>query len=428
MFTIQNCLIVISALILFVLYLKKKFELFLIISSLGLVIMPPFYVTHVTKIPFHYFYSFIVIALSLIRMDLQIIKKDKIYYLLFSTVLYLFSFFNTFLFINKYDAFPYLSIISFFLQLIVYNFLLNTLHKAPRKMVESIIFIYVLLLNLINATTSLIQFFGGGVEVFFNLYYSSTINPLLSVVKTGFFTRGFGLFPSPVYYGFNILMSFALLKSTEETIDKRKYYFALLLIIINVILSLSKLAILGFSLSYLFGIFIYLKKQRTRIRIKETFAFILLIACFFILLPKVIDILEENRFPASYYFNIDRIIEQSMDRYTQESRIFVFSETYSAIINNPLGSGYGRLFNEFLGDSDYITILKISGLHGLALYLVFLLYNSITILKTKSHYLLLIIIGFFFSGFALSVANSHGSLFYWAVLSTLLEYATKSRA
>lgn len=278
---------------------------------------------------------------------------------------------------------------------------------------NQLIFLFVFFLNLLNLLASGFQLLIGNPAFFYNLYAKDSLGVLEKFVVLGRFSRGFGLYGSPVNYGVEILMSFSFALYLYHKSNKKGTLFLLVLVVLNAFLALSKTAIFGIPLLLCLSLFLTAisTKKLNRIVLKRTLYFTLMIAMIITFSGFIIDYLDNKGFYASYYFNIEIIMKGIETRYSENAT--ALGETYRVISQYPFGSGFGSVRGEFIGDSDFVVLSKTAGNFGFLVYFLFIFYNF-TILVRKKSYLLVVFSSFILGGLGLpNLISSNILFFFW---------------
>jgi len=110
-------------------------------------------------------------------------------------------------------------------------------------------------------------------------------------------------------------------------------------------------------------------------------------------------LLIEGGFYFEYYLEYLRNPRRALDsRYNDLYVVSSVAETYEVIEMFPiLGSGFTKIQNEFVGDSTFIVLLKLTGFVGLFIYL-FTMMVVITFFLKKRSMLVLVPISIIISG------------------------------
>ncbi len=234
-------------------------------------------------------------------------------------------------------------------------------------------------------------------SLFYSLYYTESMVPLQEVKNYGYFTRAYGLFPTPIFLGAFSLMCLAMLAFDKEK-NKKNTITEIVCLIIGMA-SLTKTFILGVVVFVC--LFLFRTIMRKPKRIKPLTLSILCAAVMVVFL--VIYILYKSGYPIFWYLNyLKNPFASLSSRY--DSTTGVLNETRQIIMDNPIiGVGYNSIRNEFTGDSFYYSVLHDAGIIGVILFIMFFAKASFRNWKLNTSFFLL---------FLLSLLNVSSVLFF----------------
>lgn len=264
----------------------------------------------------------------------------------------------------KYDStISWIGIFGYFRVICIIYMLQYVFRENPERQLDNIIS-PILTVNLIVSIIQLAM--PSSVQLFYDLYYKDSMTPLKEVLGLGYFNRAYGTFGTPVLLGVFALFSFAVYLGYY--VEKKPCRFLTLKILMAVscgLIALSKTAILGMPTLvitvFVLGIFGFIKIKNKKILI---IPFLIIGIGYF-----MVDLLEKAGFAISWYIRfLKHPFEAFGTRY--DAGTGILTETYEIINQNLiLGVGPTPIGDAFVGDSMYISILYMSGIIGLFLFL-----------------------------------------------------------
>lgn len=264
----------------------------------------------------------------------------------------------------KYDStISWIAIFGYFRVICIIYMLQYVFRENPERQLDNIIS-PILTVNLIVSIIQLAM--PSSVQLFYDLYYKDSMTPLKEVLGLGYFNRAYGTFGTPVLLGVFALFSFAVYLGYY--VEKKPCRFLTLKILMAVscgLIALSKTAILGMPTLvitvFVLGIFGFVKIKNKKILI---IPFLIIGIGYF-----MVDLLEKAGFAISWYIRfLKHPFEAFGTRY--DAGTGILTETYEIINQNLIfGVGPTPIGDAFVGDSMYISILYMSGIIGLFLFL-----------------------------------------------------------
>lgn len=257
----------------------------------------------------------------------------------------------------------WIGIFGYFRVICIIYMLQYVFRENPEKQLDNIIS-PILTVNLIVSSIQLAM--PSSVQLFYDLYYKDSMTPLKEVLGLGYFNRAYGTFGTPVLLGVFSLFSFAVYLGYY--VEKKPCRFLTLKILMAVscgLIALSKTAILGMPALvitvFILGMFGFVKIKNKKILI---IPFLIIGIGYF-----MVDLLEKAGFAISWYIRfLKNPFEAFGTRY--DAGTGILTETYEIINQNLIfGVGPTPIGDAFVGDSMYISILYMSGIIGLFLFL-----------------------------------------------------------
>lgn len=403
MAVIQNVLVAIVFVVSIYLGLKRNFDLtlfFIVISTVN----APLFKAFGAAIPFQYFalltlMSIVVSSRVTLGFSLTKVSIENVYpFMLFSVMLI--AVLSTFIVdkIARVSELLFQSLVGIIVRLLWIVIITSLLQRLSNVRISVLLSRVLYTLVIANLIACFVQLFIGLPEMFYALYYSPSITPLRVPLLVGRFTRAFGLFPSTVNLGpFAVLFASAALAL-------RKYLVFVGCLAIG-LLSLSKTAIIGLPLIVILWLALkpFLRKvdsTSSKRKITKRFASLVIIALGLVFVVGVLPgLLNERGFYFEYYFAYLRNPLRALDsRYNDLYVVSSIAETYEVIEMFPiLGSGFTKIQNEFVGDSTFSVLLKLTGFVGLFISL-FTMMVVITFFLKKRSMLVLVPISIIISG------------------------------
>ncbi len=237
------------------------------------------------------------------------------------------------------------------------------------------------------------------------------------VLKYGYYSRFMGLFPSPIYLGIAMLLSWTYLLS-QMVLYNKKYRLVLIMTLMTGFFSLSKTFIIGAPIMFIAVISFQLFVLKTSFLKFIRIVFIIAFSGFLLYLIVSIGSLYSNyvRYYSEFIF---KPIEAIQTRYTSSDDVLL-SKTYQVIKENLVfGVGFSSIKGEFVGDSSYVKQLHNGGLMALSNLLLYILFVFFMTLKRKKYTAFLVFLALVFSGAALPVilGSTVAIPFYLIILS-----------
>lgn len=203
------------------------------------------------------------------------------------------------------------------------------------------------------------------VDLFYKLYYKSSMTPLDGVKELGYFNRAYGTFGTPILLGVISVIAYSFyLGKFLEAKEKKQLVVKLLLSLICCLLSMTKTAILGvaiITISVLVGGLF----QIFHIKLRRLFLAYAVIA---IVGGIIIFVLWRQNFAIGYYLTfLVNPIKSLETRFSPDTGNMAM--TLKEINNFFIGTGGYVEESTFLGDSTYVELLYSVGILGMLLYL-----------------------------------------------------------
>lgn len=426
-FKLQNVFNLILLVYLFYLLIEGSIVKFIRLFSITILIAP-LWNLGVSKIPFSYTAVLILAIYLLFNFNELRINKLLLLFFCMSSFPFLLELISTLTSLmlklqTREVSLPYLGgtfrniFLSFALLSISYTFSKNIKMSLLEMFLP--VFETIMILNFCALMIQLLKPTFGFFLVD-SLYTSQSQN---TISGEFILSRGYGLNYSPVLLGIKSLLSFSSTLFGIEYLSKNKFKRAIFLILlssINGILSLSKTFIIG-SLVFLalFVLLLIFKCNRKKTEKSNYLDFtfnlrnvklIAVILAILLIFNFSMDTLQKlTNLPFSFYFR--RIFYEPqliygsryMRGYLPEDTLL----TYKVISQNLLlGVGFTSIEGEFIGDSEYILTLHNSGLLGLLLKILSIVFLLFISFKYKSRFLLSLILVIILVSFAVPVINS----------------------
>lgn len=216
-------------------------------------------------------------------------------------------------------------------------------------------FIAVVIQMLINQSTKL----------FFDLYYTESMIPLMEVRNLGYFNRAYGLFPTPIFLG-----TFSLMCLTFLLFYGKRNYITLieeLLCLIMGLASLTKTFILGTVILGILFIVKWMISAHKTLYVRTVISIGLMAICTTVIIFE----LYIHNYPIFWYLKfLTKPLDSLTSRYS--SSVGVLSKTTEIILENPIiGVGYNNIIGEYTGDSFLYCVLHDAGAIGIMLFIAF---------------------------------------------------------
>lgn len=426
MFVVENIigLIIVLAmcLVITILYLKEKKSWAIVLTMVGLCIMP---VIKVLPVDINGSYLFTVMLFMLLIRDLvtrryslkSINKNIKIYSLLMAAILvvYVIAWF-----INGNPNFSGLIAlagnINYIASVAILAILIDSIDTVTdRYRIKKVFFVFILITVAINLVFTFLQayVYDAGLWVTDTLYGSEhRYGPINQIINYGRFSRLYGTFFTPIILGGFSLLA-AILMFTLFTQEKLNKYYLILGSAATFIgvLSLTKTLLLGVPV-ILVGLIIlgfFLDKELRKEYLKRTMAVILCVAISYgagyLFTP------NDNKGHAKYYFGMilnpvdalssryagifnkdetvvpapddEDYLEEPLEQDDDEPKGIVDSAFGVFKKHAVIGVGLSPINGEFMGDSYFISILHNGGLVAFSLFVILFCYLFFTSLKKK---------------------------------------------
>lgn len=228
---------------------------------------------------------------------------------------------------------------------------------------------WVVLLNVVCSVLQMTNMLS--VEFFYDLYYKSSMKPLLNQLELGYFNRAYGTTGSPVILGGISALCYAFYIGTyvSPLYNIRRNILKLLGCALCGLLALSKTAIIAIPVVSIFILVmcaLYFGSSSVKPLLKIFGVFIIgIIAMFY-----AVSWMKDNGFAIAYYLEFLKDPLKALNtRYDGETGNL--SVAMDIIKSHPLfGVGHATFDNAFVGDSVYIVLLYQTGVCGLVAYFI----------------------------------------------------------
>ena len=377
---IQNFLVLIYFIILTKFKVNKK-KSYLLIFLLGLDLVPYFKIGSLYIGSKYIYLCFVILQMFKERINLKIFKQKIIK---LNLVFIILGIVNTIFFISISKEVLLTPILGFSINFLIIFYLVSEFKKISKKL-KIIIFIkYLKYIIGFNFIFSIFQLFFKNkiiVEIFYNFYGGNSSYPAYEAYQMGRFPRAFGIYSSPVYLGGILSLIFISLYCFNKNYRIKNYKYFVLVILLNTLIAFSKTAIIlnYFIIPIIIFIDIFMKKNKTYFNISKKIIFLIinfLILSFLVInYEKIVEIINFY-FPGlgNHYFNIETLKNSLDSRIGVQKKVGFLDKTINLIKEYPFGTGFTNINDEFIGDLEYITQLKITGF-------LFTIYYFIQILK-----------------------------------------------
>lgn len=375
---------------LFWLLLKPKPQNFIVFFLLVLMLAPPFRVGN-TYIALSY--------VCLIFPIVWILKLNKLGGLtlnFLSTIFLVINFIILLIFgfawivnggLSVSGIIPFIGYTHIFLLILFLTIYINHYNK---KGVEFLFEEFIIKLIILNAVAVFLQIVFPllTTPLFFEMYWKPSLTVYQEhydfLLMSGYNSRMFGLFSTPLSLGVTMLLCLAYYSSQLlYEYDRNKMIVTVLGLTIG-ISSLSKSFLIGLPVSFIVFIVVAIVLKINFFALKRlaviVFLFpIIMFAAFGILLTTPLAGY------AKFYFSFLLKPFKSLSmRYTANGSDLFLGKTYQVITDNPIfGVGPGSVSGEFIGDSGYVTVLHHAGILGLTLFFIFVIISFLILFKKK---------------------------------------------
>lgn len=228
---------------------------------------------------------------------------------------------------------------------------------------------WVVLLNVVCCVLQMTNLLS--VEFFYDLYYKTSMKPLLNQLELGYFNRAYGTTGSPVILGGISALCYAFYLGTyvSPQYNIRRNVLKLLGCAICGLLALSKTAIIAIPIVSAFVLIMcvfYFGSSSVKPLLKIFGLFIIGITAMFY----AVSWMQDNGFAIAYYLEFLKDPLRALNtRYDGETGNL--SVAMDIIKSHPFfGVGHATFNNAFVGDSVYIVLLYQTGICGLLTYFV----------------------------------------------------------
>lgn len=268
---------------------------------------------------------------------------------------------------------------------------------------------------MINAIVVIIQMtIPSTVNLFYKLYWKSSLTPLDTMVKLGYFSRAFGTYGTPLYLSLIVLLSFIFffyLWLTEKKWGKWAVLCAISMICC--FLSYSKTSYFGLVIIIVVEYILVLSKKRgCDITIKTGLLFL----CFVVIITTLLAQAKDN-LKLQYYLKFFKDPLSVFDtRYGDQGNLKELVEVFKS--NWLFGVGISAIQGEFVGDSSYYVALHDGGVFLLAIYLILFGNMTIKAIRRKDIVCITIMLIYFLIGFGTVIfTNFIGAIYVGFVLA-----------